>query len=31
MRSLDPECVDESFLETAIAFLARALVPNPPT
>jgi hypothetical protein len=31
MRSLDPECVDQSFLETAIAFLARALVPTPPT
>jgi AcrR family transcriptional regulator len=30
MRALDPDCVDERFLETAIAFLARALVaPGP--
>lgn len=31
MRALDPDCIDESFLEAAIAFLARALVPVPKT
>ena len=30
MRALDPEAVDESFLETAITFLARGAVPTNP-
>jgi AcrR family transcriptional regulator len=29
MRQLDPESVDDAFLQVAIAFLARALNPNP--
>jgi hypothetical protein len=27
MRALDPQCVDEAFLNSAISFIARALAP----
>jgi len=30
MRAMDPEAVDEAFLETAVAFLARGLASAPP-